>query len=107
MRPTLPLWERLNGRVPCIAAHPRRLVDWDPEIVAQLRSRHALRLVFPEPRRPLTREVDLRPRRRSVHRDQQKNRHDENASNDAHTAPNVVPTAAHPRREQRALTRAA
>src|SRR5678809_6479 len=92
VRPALPLGQRLNGGIPRVSAHARRGVDGNPEIVAQLWSRYAFGLVFPETRRPFTREVDLRPRWCSARRDDQKDRGDEQSSNDAHTAPNAVPT---------------
>src|SRR4029079_1199323 len=105
--PALPLGARLNGGIPRIAAHARRLVDRNPEVVAQLWSGHALRLVFPETRRPLTGEVNLRPRRCSARRDEQKHGGNGQTSNGAHTAPNAVPTAVHPRREPHVSIRGA
>ena len=52
---------------------PRGFVDRNAEIVAELGTWNALRLIFPEARRPLAREIDLRRRRNGRARDDEKN----------------------------------
>ena len=53
MRATLILGQRQQRRVPAIAAQARRVVDRQPEIVADIRAGNALQKIFVELGRPL------------------------------------------------------
>src|SRR5262249_60985631 len=60
VRPTLPFRQRQERSLPAITPKAGGVVDWKAEVIPQFRSRHALGLIFMEPRRPPTPEVDLR-----------------------------------------------
>ena len=63
MRLALVLGQRQQRRVPAVGAQPRRVVDRQPGVVADVGARNALDLVFVEDRRPHAAQVDLRRRR--------------------------------------------
>ena len=68
VRAALPFRQRLDRGVPRFGAQPRGVADRNAQIVAKFGTGHALGLVFPETRRPLTGEVHLRGRWCSEHR---------------------------------------
>ena len=59
--------QRDAGRVPAVGELPRRRVDRQAEIVAEVGARNALRKVFLVARPPGPREIGLRERRRAAH----------------------------------------
>ena len=58
--------QRDPRRIPAVGELPRRRVDRQAEIVAEVGARNALRKVFLVPRAPGPREIGLRERRRAV-----------------------------------------
>ncbi len=59
VRSALPLRQGHHGSAPSVAPHAVRIVDRDAQIVAQLRTWNALRLVLVETGCPFTGEIDL------------------------------------------------
>ncbi len=68
VRLALMLREREQVGIPDVAAHASRVVDRQPQIVADLGAGNALRLVLMKERIPLARQIDLRERRNSQRR---------------------------------------
>ena len=63
MRNALVLGQAVEVRVPAIRAEAKGVVDWNSEVIAQLRTRDALRLILVKAGSPLTGEIDLSDRR--------------------------------------------
>ena len=64
MRLALMLGQREDRRVPAVGVQACRLVDRNPQVVADVRTGNALRLILVKPRRPLTREIGADDRAR-------------------------------------------
>ena len=59
MRLRLVLAQREDRRVPAVGLQPRRIVDWKPQVVAELGPGNAMLLVLMVSSRPFAREIDL------------------------------------------------
>ena len=68
MRPALPFIQSLNGSLPCVAPHPRFIIDGNSKIVAEFWPGHAFWLVFMKARRPLAGKIHLSKYRRGDER---------------------------------------
>src|SRR5262245_45762680 len=80
--------------VPAIRSQTRSIIDRHLEVVAELRSRPALRRVFVIKRRPFSGKVDLRKRRRRTCESQQsENNGDRAASGGVHSEPEYTKTS--------------
>jgi hypothetical protein len=66
--------QRQQPGVPAVGAQPRRLVDRQARVVADVGSRNPLDLILMEDRRPHPREIDLRERRPADETDRQDDR---------------------------------
>jgi hypothetical protein len=60
MRLALMFRHREDRRVPRVGLHARRVVDRQPRVIADVRARHALRLILVKNRSPDAVEIDLR-----------------------------------------------